>query len=147
MLLHQNARIVEEQMREHILVDLCPVMSIEEMKKIINDEKRDFKRKTRVNKLMIGKTEEVAKDTEVLKAVLLKNRYNVVFEKMHDEDVPSGPEIEEAKEDTIENTHNPLDMQDSEIPMETKAPKFVSVEEIEIPEAKQESIVEEKKAK
>lgn len=67
-----NARNEEEQMRERILVDLCLVMSIEEMKNILNEAKRDFKSKTRVNKLMFGKIEEVAQDTEkILKAILL----------------------------------------------------------------------------
>lgn len=54
-------------------------MSLEEMKNILNEAKRDFKSKTRVNNLMIGQTKEVAKDTEkILKEILLKNRYNVI---------------------------------------------------------------------
>lgn len=64
---------------------------------------------------------------------------------MNDEDVSFGPVAEEGKQDTFEDTLNPLEMQDAEIPMEIEAPKVVSVEEKEILEAMQESVTKEKK--
>lgn len=126
-------------------------MSIEEMKTILNKAKKDFKRKTRVNKLMIGQTEEVAKETErILKEVLLKNIINVVSEEMHVEDIASGPVDEEVKEDIVEDTQIPLDVHDTKIPMEIEAPKVLSVKEkemssgeVEVPKGKKESVAEE----
>lgn len=48
------------------------MLSKEEINRILKKAKNEFRRKTKVNKIMIDKTDEVIKDTEtILRKVLL----------------------------------------------------------------------------
>lgn len=97
---------------------------------ILKESKPHFRRKTRVNKLMIGLTDEVVKDTEkIIKTILQKNQYDVVsFSLVSQEEQPKDDHVDGSalmKEDDVndkqgddnvdEDTQNPLDQ-----PMETQ---------------------------
>lgn len=69
-----SSRTEQENLRKRILVDLCPEMSIEEMNSLLENSKKQFKRKTRVNKLMIGEFDVVVNETKkFLEVFLSKN--------------------------------------------------------------------------
>lgn len=90
----------EERLREYVLVELCPVIANEDIARILNEAKNEFKRKTRVNKIMIGKTKEVIEDTKrILRKVLLQNKYEVILEKTQGNNSKSSLETQ-TKDDT-----------------------------------------------
>lgn len=126
-----NSRIEEEHMRKRILANLCPKMSIEEMKSLLNKTEKEFKRKTRVNKIMIDEIDLVADETKkILEAFLSKNKINV--EEVNVEDVVSDLVNEEVNVD-IEDIQIPLDVANTKVPMEIEAPKVVLAKGKEIP--------------
>lgn len=73
-------------------------MSIEEMNSVLEKDKKEFKSKTRVNKLMIGETDAIIGETkEILEEFLLKNKINV--EEMNTENVLKNEEVNANAED------------------------------------------------
>lgn len=76
----------DERLREYVLVNICSMISTKEINKIIKEAKNEFRRKTRVNKIVIGNTDKVIKDTDtILRKVLLQNQYEVMLEKTQDD--------------------------------------------------------------
>lgn len=66
-----NVREEKRKLKNHVLINLCSIISVEEMKEILNDSKKDLKRKKRVNKIMIGQTEVMKETKKVLREVLI----------------------------------------------------------------------------
>ncbi|XP_059072870.1 uncharacterized protein LOC131873701 [Cryptomeria japonica] len=78
----ETARIEKERIREYELVQLCRVIAKTKVDKILKENKERFRSKTKVNKIMIGKNEDVHKETqEILREILKKYEYDVVPEK------------------------------------------------------------------
>jgi hypothetical protein len=74
------------------------------MKNIIDEAKKDIKRKKRIKKLMIGRIEELMKETKkILNEFLLKNRLGVVVENVDDANVSSTPK---GQEEPIQDKSN-----------------------------------------
>lgn len=85
-----SAKVEEERLREYVLVQVCHVIAVKEIDRIIKEAKTEFRNKTKVNKIMIDKLDEVMKDTEtILTKFLLKNQYEVVPKKSHDDTIKS----------------------------------------------------------
>lgn len=49
-----------------VLVNLCFVISKSEVDRLLKVAKRSFRSKTRVNKIMLGKVDEVDKETKTI---------------------------------------------------------------------------------
>ncbi|XP_057836893.2 uncharacterized protein LOC131047082 [Cryptomeria japonica] len=68
----------DEETQEYVLVNTCSFISwveVERLSKLANEK---FKRKKRINKIMLGKINEIAKETEeIRKNFLLELRYEV----------------------------------------------------------------------
>lgn len=61
-------------MKGYVLVNLCSIITKSEVDIILKIAKNKFRSKTRVNRIMLGKVDEVAMETEaILKQVLEKN--------------------------------------------------------------------------
>lgn len=76
----------DKRLREYVVVNICYVISKEEIDRILKEPKNQFRRKTTMNKIMIGQIDEVIKATEaILRKVLLQNQYEVIPKKtQHD---------------------------------------------------------------
>lgn len=93
-----NAKDLE--LREYVLSTLCHVMTRREADKIVREVKEKFRSKVRMNKLMLGETEEIAKETEeILRKALDKDKYYIILEKQVEEDNPPVPEQEALEEE------------------------------------------------
>lgn len=143
----QTANKEYERLREYVIVNLCRVIAVTKMNKILQEAKPYFRSKTRVNKIMIGLTDEVVKDTKkILKLILERNQYVVVSSAptsqeeqpkddhadesalIKEDDVQNkqGDELEKGEKETgddnvNEDTHNPLDQ-----PLDTMPPILTS---------------------
>lgn len=61
----------DERIKEYVLVNLCSMISKSGVDKLLKIMKRRFRSKTKVNKIMLKKFDEVAKEIEtILKKVL-----------------------------------------------------------------------------
>lgn len=59
------ANNTDKEMKERELVNICTYITPDEVKILIEEaNKKEFKRKNRVNRMMIGKVEEVRKEIE-----------------------------------------------------------------------------------
>lgn len=60
------------------MVNTCSVISREEVGRLVKLEKEKFKRKRRINRIILKKIDEVAKETEqIMKDFFLELRYEV----------------------------------------------------------------------
>lgn len=67
-----TTRLEKERIREYVLVQICHVIAKVEIDRILKENKKKFRSKSRVNRLMIEKIEEVHKETEqILREILL----------------------------------------------------------------------------
>lgn len=74
----QIASKEDERLKEYVLVNLCSIITTEEIDRLLKLTKNEFKRKYRVNKIMLGKIDEVVKETKnILTKILLDNQYEV----------------------------------------------------------------------
>lgn len=74
----QTTNKEDERLKEYILVNLCSIISKEEIDRFIKIEMKEFRNKYKVNKMMSEKIDEVAKEIEkILTKVLLENQYEV----------------------------------------------------------------------
>lgn len=99
----------EDRLKEYVLVELCLVIAKAKMDRVLKVSNPEFSSKARVNKIMIGKIYEVAKDTKIiLRTILLENKYEVVPEKTKD-----NLEAVKTKDDILEDAPevNELSMQ------------------------------------
>lgn len=65
-------------MKEYVLANLCSIISKEEIDRLLQLAKNEFRSKYRVNKIMFGKIDEVVKEVEkILTKNLLDNQYEV----------------------------------------------------------------------
>lgn len=53
----------DEKLKEYVLVNLCSDISKEEIDRLLQSTKSEFRSKHRVNKVMLGKINEIAKET------------------------------------------------------------------------------------
>lgn len=115
------------------------------MDSLLEKDKKEFKSKTRMNKLMIGEIDVVVGETkEILEVVLSNNKINIA--EMNTERVPENEEVNmevnvNEEENVNEENMNVSDPQEFEVilispnventetPIETKVPKVVLVEE------------------
>lgn len=69
-----------------MLVQLCLVIAKLKIDRIPKENKENFRSKLRVNGLMIGKNEEVHKETkQILREILLKYQYEVIPKKSQED--------------------------------------------------------------
>lgn len=74
--------VEDERLKEYTLVNLCFVISKDEIQRILKILQENFRSKHGVNKIMFGKFVEVAKETErILRNFLKENQYQVNLEK------------------------------------------------------------------
>lgn len=74
------AKEEDERLKEYVIVNLCPVIAIAEVNRILKKAKKDLRRKTRINKLMVEQIDVVIKDTKkILKPILEKNQLSHLF--------------------------------------------------------------------
>lgn len=152
----------EKNLRKRFLTNLYLEMSIEEMDLFLEKDKKEFRRKTRVNKLMIGETDAVFNETkEILEEFLSRDKINI--EKINTENVQENKEVnvevneleEEDVNEEIMIVLDPLELEyiltspnkkNIETHVATKVPvevlakeKELHTEEIEIPKINLES--------
>lgn len=76
--IRKTANKEDQRLKEYVLVNLCFVISKEEIVIILKLAKNEFRSKHRVNNIMFGKVDEVVRDTEIiLKKILIENQYEV----------------------------------------------------------------------
>lgn len=96
----------DERLKEYVLVNLCSVITTKEIDRLLKLTKNEFKRKHRVNKIMLGKIDEVVKETEkILTKVLLDNQYEVNMAKGYLEEPNMTSQINLEADQTIDDTY------------------------------------------
>lgn len=94
----ENAKSKDIKIREHVLINLCPQITPDQMNMIFKEVKDDFRRKKRMNKLMLGEIDEIVKDTqEILLNALKTHNLPIVEEEIDDGIESSIPDVEELK--------------------------------------------------
>lgn len=100
----------DERIKEYVLVNLCFVISKDEVDRLLKMAKSRFRSKTRVNKIMLKKVDEVAKETLIiLKQVLEEHKYEInpakvdTSLKVHVQDDYPAPDVKTNKQNTVAN--------------------------------------------
>lgn len=112
---------IDEKMKERELINVCTYVSQDEAKRLIEEaNKKEFRRRNRVNRLMIGRVEEVRKETEDIWRRIMKNNplYSDAVQTSH-------PEVKEGvfsdKNDETQIEEHPEDQGNATLDVEISA--------------------------